>query len=379
MDSISVAPAPTANPPEAPAARSPAEEGSAKPFEQTLKREIAKPAAARAETARAAPAEKAAPATVPVDPAGFAALLESAGLLETEEGHDLADGAELAEGVLLPDTLSAGLPLEANPLPAHALPEALARARAELPGLEGDAAEGGLEPVIRGAPKLALPDARALRERAEEPLEIAGAKTESPDSETLVGAFASERSAIRETPLLSAGSTIDTLGSPAFAPRWMQGQATLAAAAAAAAPAATAHIDTPFGETAWGEAFQQKIVWLVDRQQQRAELHVNPAHLGPVEVMLNLGDDSAAIAFSSPHAAVREAIEASLADLRNALGERGLSLGEARVSADSGTAREQMAEEARNAGRRGRGEGGDAVPTEILPRRVSRGLVDLFA
>ena len=58
---------------------------------------------------------------------------------------------------------------------------------------------------------------------------------------------------------------------------------------------------------AGASAFSQRVVWLVDRQQQSAELHVNPPpHLGPVEVMLNLKDDGAHIAFCSPHAAVRD-------------------------------------------------------------------------
>ena len=98
---------------------------------------------------------------------------------------------------------------------------------------------------------------------------------------------------------------------------------------------------------------------------------------------LNLSDEVAHIAFSSPHAAVREAIEASLGDLRQALGEKGVSLGEAHVGADPGTAREQLPGEAAQRGRgsnRGAGTGIEPVIPEIAPRAtVSRGLVDLFA
>jgi flagellar hook-length control protein FliK len=112
---------------------------------------------------------------------------------------------------------------------------------------------------------------------------------------------------------------------------------------------------------------------------------MNPPHLGPVEVSLNLSDDAASIAFASPHAAVRDAIEASLGDLRQSLSDRGLQLGQALVSADSGQAREQFQQEqARAAAGRG-GHGGRSGPGEPLPveaaraRVVSRGLVDLFA
>src|SRR5688572_27251401 len=131
MDSISVAPAPAANLPEAPAARPPSDEGNcAKPFEQTLKKEIAqsKPAADKAEAAKAAPAHTV-PANgaenTPVDPAEFAALLESAGLLETEDGPEVTDLA--AEGMVTPDALlTTALPADTTALPVHALPETLA-------------------------------------------------------------------------------------------------------------------------------------------------------------------------------------------------------------------------------------------------------------
>ena len=96
-----------------------------------------------------------------------------------------------------------------------------------------------------------------------------------------------------------------------------------------------------------------------------------------------MSDDAAQIAFVSPHAAVREAIEASLQDLRTALGERGLALGQAFVSADSGQAREQFQEaQARASG--GHFSRGTA-PAEPLPmeparaRSVGLGRVDLFA
>ena len=134
MDSISVAPAPApaVNLPEAPAARPSSDEGNAcaKPFEQTLKKEIAqsKPAADKAETAKAAPADAAtATENTPVDPAEFAALLESAGLLETEDGLELAEVTDLAsEGLVTSDTLvTAALPTDTTALPVHALAEVM--------------------------------------------------------------------------------------------------------------------------------------------------------------------------------------------------------------------------------------------------------------
>lgn len=159
-----------------------------------------------------------------------------------------------------------------------------------------------------------------------------------------------------------------------------------------AAPAqVTARIDTPLGTPSWGDAFQQKILFLVDRQQQSAELHINPPHLGPVDIMLNLTNDSASLAFVSPHAAVREAIEAGLQDLQTALNQRGMEMGHTSVSADASSAREQFSQAAAEAGngnggrdggsRQGRGGPATGPLTIDAPRQVvaTRGLVDIFA
>ena len=174
-------------------------------------------------------------------------------------------------------------------------------------------------------------------------------------------------------------TSLDALSSAALVSKWSAGPQ--ADSVNATHTPASARIDTPIGTNGWGEAFSQKVVWLVDRQQQTAELHVNPPHLGPVEVVLNLKDDGARIAFCSPHPAVREAIEASLADLRNALSQHGLSLGQTLVSADPGTAREQMqGENARNPQRSTMtvSDSGSVSETQTI-RPIRRGLVDIFA
>ena len=149
-------------------------------------------------------------------------------------------------------------------------------------------------------------------------------------------------------------------------------------ATATSAMPAVVRVDTPLAAPGWNEAFRQQVVWLVDRQLETAELRLNPPHLGPVEVVLKVSEDGARIAFCSPHAAVREAIEASLAELRSGLAERGLALGETLVSADPGSAREHMMrdENVRGAPRASDAaqSGGDGE-TRALPRR---GLIDTF-
>ena len=149
--------------------------------------------------------------------------------------------------------------------------------------------------------------------------------------------------------------------------------------AAQAPPPVTAQIPAPFGNNEWADQFRDKVVWVVDRQQQTAELHMNPPHLGPVEVMLTVGDDKTNIAFVSPHPAVREAIEASFSDLRATLEQRGIALGQASVSADSRDAREQAPAQQGQPFHRMSDGGAEADEPRAIRVLRQYGLVDTFA
>ena len=94
-------------------------------------------------------------------------------------------------------------------------------------------------------------------------------------------------------------------------------------------------IDAQIGQPKWGGELAQKVVWLSSQQQQVAEIRLNPAHLGPVEITLNINSDQATIQFASSHLAVREAIEASLPRLREMMAENGITLGDVSVGAES--------------------------------------------
>jgi flagellar hook-length control protein FliK len=91
-------------------------------------------------------------------------------------------------------------------------------------------------------------------------------------------------------------------------------------------------MQTPLGMPGWQQEFADKLVWMSGRQGQVAELILNPPALGSVEVRLNLSGGEAGAQFYSPHAAVRDAIEAALPRLRDMMAEAGLALGEAMVS-----------------------------------------------
>ena len=107
----------------------------------------------------------------------------------------------------------------------------------------------------------------------------------------------------------------------------------------AAQPTVTAatqpQIHTPFGAAGWGAELGQKVVWMINDKQQVAELRVNPPDLGPLDIKLTIDDHQTTAVFTSPHSAVREAVEAALPRLREVLAESGIMLGNASVTADS--------------------------------------------
>ena len=101
-------------------------------------------------------------------------------------------------------------------------------------------------------------------------------------------------------------------------------------------------LNTQLGQPKWGEEFAQKIVWLAGQQQQVAEIRLNPAHLGPIEIMMSITNDQGAQAtaqFVSSHLAVREAIEAALPKLREMMADNGITLGN--VTVDSNSSQQQ--------------------------------------
>ncbi|RJX34171.1 MAG: flagellar hook-length control protein FliK [Oxalobacter sp.] len=102
-----------------------------------------------------------------------------------------------------------------------------------------------------------------------------------------------------------------------------------------AATATTDRIAPQVGTTAWNQAIGQKIVWMIGNESQSASLTLNPPDLGPMQVVLSVSSTHANASFYSPHAEVREALEAALPKLREMLSDAGIQLGHANVGAES--------------------------------------------
>jgi flagellar hook-length control protein FliK len=143
-------------------------------------------------------------------------------------------------------------------------------------------------------------------------------------------------------------------------------------------------ISTPVTQAAWADEFSQKIIWMSTQRNQSAELHLNPPQLGPLDVVLKINGDQATALFTSPHPAVRDAIEQALPKLREMLAESGIMLGNAMVS-DQAAKNKQDNSPQKSQGRTSASAAeGVAEVGSIQEARVStisrhNGMVDTFA
>lgn len=85
----------------------------------------------------------------------------------------------------------------------------------------------------------------------------------------------------------------------------------------------------------WADELGQRLIWMHGKSVQAAEIHLNPPQLGPMAVRIQMHDDQTSIQFASPHAAVREAIEAALPRLKELFNAQQLPLTHVEVSQQS--------------------------------------------
>ncbi|MGQ7262325.1 flagellar hook-length control protein FliK [Vreelandella sp. V005] len=145
-------------------------------------------------------------------------------------------------------------------------------------------------------------------------------------------------------------------------------------------------LPTPLTSPAWPQQLGQQLVQISQRGgEQHVQMQLNPAELGPLSISLKFGEQGAQAHFLSAHAQVRQVLEQAIPQLREALAEQGISLGETSV----GEQRDPNAQAfAQSGGNRGSGMGDDsggdgseeksALGAESSPLVID-GRVDLYA
>ena len=90
-------------------------------------------------------------------------------------------------------------------------------------------------------------------------------------------------------------------------------------------PVAQISVDVPVADSRWEKAFAQRVVWSVGNVQS-AQLRINPAELGRIDIQVNLDNDKANVVFTTQHTAVKDAIDQALPRLRDMLSDQGVEL-----------------------------------------------------
>lgn len=152
----------------------------------------------------------------------------------------------------------------------------------------------------------------------------------------------------------------------------------------------TPMLNAQLGSNEWQQALSQQIVMFSRNGQQNAELRLHPQDLGAIQISLTLDKDQAQLSMVSSHSQVRAALEAALPQLRTALAESGINLGQSNVSSDAFAQGQsyQGQQEGRRDGQHGSftlSQDSDteitpiAVPAALQARAAGNGAVDIFA
>ena len=87
------------------------------------------------------------------------------------------------------------------------------------------------------------------------------------------------------------------------------------------------------GQSGWNEAINQRIVWMASQNIQTATLNINPEHLGPLQIQIQMDNNQQAnVQFFSAQPEVRLALQNSIPMLSQMLEQTGIQLGQSDVS-----------------------------------------------
>jgi flagellar hook-length control protein FliK len=137
-----------------------------------------------------------------------------------------------------------------------------------------------------------------------------------------------------------------------------------------------------FGRPAWSQGMAKQILLMVNQNIGTAEIRLNPAHLGPIEILIDMREDQVNVSMSSRHASVREAMEQALPRLREMLQENGFNLADTDISKHSFAEKsEQDAEKSHNnaSGESGHESMSSEINESIIQKTMlASGIVDYY-
>ncbi|MBC8212003.1 MAG: flagellar hook-length control protein FliK [Gammaproteobacteria bacterium] len=82
-------------------------------------------------------------------------------------------------------------------------------------------------------------------------------------------------------------------------------------------------LSTQLPASQWGEALGEKVAFLLNHKLNKAEIRIDPPHLGKLDIQIQLKDDSATVVIHTQHAQTRDMIESASVRLKEFLQEAG--------------------------------------------------------
>ena len=144
----------------------------------------------------------------------------------------------------------------------------------------------------------------------------------------------------------------------------------------------TATVSTEVTDSGFQEALATQVSVFARGGLSKAELHLNPAELGPVSVQITMNGDQARVDFGADRAQTRQAIEAGWAALAASLQDAGFTLSGGGVSEQAGrqAAEQQAAAQSSRAMRSTAAVASDPPAASIVAARPRAGAaLDLYA
>ncbi|EMM6514710.1 flagellar hook-length control protein FliK [Enterobacter ludwigii] len=309
-----------------------------------------------------------------------------------DEGFSLAMDDKLTELLqvfpgLDPQALAAALPVEGQ------LQETLRQTMTDLPAVDGEllAANPQIADVLAGAMS-------GDGESEENPLwqlqqlvmrSVSGSEVPArPDSAkpvaTVSGDKPAAQSAAAPTALVATDKTpaansaaplsqpIPVTNDAAVAPEFasVPNAAPLSAAvrtSVAHSPQQVVTVNHPPETPEWKQSVSQHIALFSRNGLHSAEIRLHPEELGALHISLRMQHDQAQIHIVSDHAHVRQAMEQAMPQLRAAMADSGIQLGQANVSADGQGATGERGETAQGEHAHQREGEDEQADTEIVP------------
>lgn len=158
-------------------------------------------------------------------------------------------------------------------------------------------------------------------------------------------------------------------------------QQSFVADTAGTAPQLTAKL----GTQAWQQQLSQQVSQLVLQSDQSVALRLHPAELGSLMVQMKVEDGAAQLSIQSANAQVRQALEQALPQLRDALANQGIDLGQTHVGSQSARDFGQQ-QQRQTAGQHESAsdsqfaaDNTDNDPNPVAPSSAPAGTLDLYA